>query len=129
VKKSKSNIIFWGFISLALIGVVSKLITSPSAFLNSILNIIVFTAVIFILYLGITKFLSSRESNKYSSAVKASRKKYKDNNNSLLAKLKNKATKSNESGKRPSIGTVNKKKRDTSHLKLIEGKKNKKKAN
>jgi sortase (surface protein transpeptidase) len=119
---------FWSLITLAIIGVVSQLVESPSAFFNSIINIILFTGLILLVFLGFRKLFSSTESNKYTSAVKASKNKYKDND-SIFSKLRKKTVKNTDFLKKTSFNSVMKKKRDSSHLKLIEGKKNKKKAN
>ncbi|MDF2945732.1 MAG: hypothetical protein K0S51_411 [Bacillales bacterium] len=128
MNKSKSSMFFWSLITLAIIGVVSQLVKSPSAFFNSIVNIILFTGLILLVFLGFRKLFSSRESNKYTSAVKASKNKYKDND-SIFSKLRKKTAKNTDFLKKTSFNSVMKKKRDSSHLKLIEGKKNKKKAN
>ena len=109
-----------GLIALAAIGLISQLINDP----GSLIKMIAVTAVVVaVIYFIITRFSQANPSQKheqhaFKKAAKKSKKRFQ------------KKESTSTPSKRTSIGSLSaarKKKRDTSHLTVIEGKKGKKK--
>jgi predicted membrane channel-forming protein YqfA (hemolysin III family) len=107
-----------GLVSLAVLGIISQLIDNPGAFFRSIAIMVLIVAVIFFLINRFSKAGPQKhEQRAFNKAAKHSKKRFQHKDSS-------------SPGKRTSIGSLSaarKKKKDTSHLTVIEGKKGKKK--
>jgi predicted membrane protein len=111
-----------GIIALAAIGIISQLITDPGSFIKTLIIMAVVVAVIYFL---INRFALNQadpsqkhEQQAFKKAAKKSKKRFQKKENT------------SSTPKRSSIGSLSaarKKKRDASHLTVIEGKKGKKK--
>lgn len=117
--RGKASIFFYSIIGLAIIGILTKLLTNPLAIFKSLLTIVgiavVLLAVLYFILRNINKGTNS-ESKKYKQAVKQSKMKYEQHDHNH--KISNKKQKMNYHQKR-------KTKKRPSHLKLIDGKKTK----
>ncbi|MBM7552320.1 SA1362 family protein [Thalassobacillus pellis] len=119
--RSRMMPVIYVLIGLAVVGVVTRLVTDTMGFLTNILIMVGFAAV---LYLVISRFVlknrTSDEMKKYKQAVRQSKMKYKG-----------KPSKPKSSPKpvyNPSpIANKKKRKAQATHLRVIEGNKNKKK--
>ncbi|MDN4525285.1 SA1362 family protein [Fictibacillus fluitans] len=103
--------VIWVVIVLAVVGLVSKLFTSPQSLLTQLLMIGLVIAVIYFIF----QRFRPGENGKYKKAVKQSKRKYRQN----TAPVKKPA-----SSNKPAAF---KKRRKEHNLTVIEGKKNKKK--
>lgn len=121
MKNRTSYYIVMGLIALGAIGIVSQLINDPGSFLKTIAVMAIVIAVIYFLF---TRFYQAtpsshkHEQQAFKKAAKKSKKRFK------------KKEQGPSVSKRSSLGSLSaarKKKRDTSHLTVIEGKKGKKK--
>ncbi|HLQ71371.1 MAG TPA: DUF308 domain-containing protein [Bacillota bacterium] len=124
MRRTTFAIIVYLIIVLAVIGIVSQLMTSPGSFLKSILITIGIATILFgiLYYVFIRRKTShSNEMKKYKQAVKQSNAKYKE---SKHASLKREQTR-----KSPVKQSSNSKKkaRRRSHLRVIDGYKDKEK--
>lgn len=124
--KTKSLILFIIFISLAAIGLISRLIISPGAFIRSLLLSIVIMGIIgFVFYKfvsnrGNQKSMNSSQNKKYKAAVKQSQKKYRSKKQTNKTKI-NIFKKSASPRKQKSL-------KNHKHLKVIDGTKSNKKS-
>jgi len=122
MKRTKFTVIVYFIIVLAVIGVISQLFTSPGSFFKSILVTLGMAVILFgILYFFFLRKSSSNsnEMKKYKQAVKQSNAKYKEHKQVFLQKTKD--------GKRPvkQPSQPKKKARRRSHLRVIDGYKDK----
>jgi hypothetical protein len=108
--------IIWFVISLAVVGILYQLITSPRELFTTLL---IGAAVVAVFYF-IFKRTSSGVNGKYRKAVKQSKKRYGTNQKPPKASPL-------FSNKKNTKSTAQKKKTREHHLTVIEGKKNKKK--
>ena len=119
MKNQISFYIVLGLIVLAAIGIISMLVQDPGGFIKMIAGMALVVAVIYFLFRRFSQTSPSKnhEQRAFKKAAKRSKKRFQ--------------TKENTSpSKRSSIGSLSaarKKRKDTSHLTVIEGKKGKKK--
>jgi len=119
LKNQISFYIVLGLIVLAAIGIISMLVQDPGGFIKMIAGMALIVAVIYFLFRRFSQTSPSKnhEQRAFKKAAKRSKKRFQ--------------TKENTSpSKRSSIGSLSaarKKRKDTSHLTVIEGKKGKKK--
>lgn len=119
MKNQISFYIVLGLIVLAAIGIISMLVQDPGGFIKMIAGMALIVAVIYFLFRRFSQTSPSKnhEQRAFKKAAKRSKKRFQ--------------TKENTSpSKRSSIGSLSaarKKRKDTSHLTVIEGKKGKKK--
>ncbi|MGM0900047.1 MAG: SA1362 family protein [Bacillota bacterium] len=119
LKNQTSFYIILGLIVLAAIGIISKLVSDPGGFIKMIAGMALIVGVIYFLFRRFSQASPSQnhEQRAFKKAAKRSKKRFQ---------IKEQSTPS----KRPSIGSLSaarKKRKDTSHLTVIEGKKGKKK--
>jgi hypothetical protein len=118
LKNRTSFYIVAGLISLAIIGIISQLVNNPAGFFRSIAIMVLIVAVIFFLINRFSKAGPQKyEQRAFNKAAKQSKKRFQHKE-------------SHTSGKRTPIGSLSaarKKKKDASHLTVIEGRKGKKK--
>lgn len=121
--RNKFNIIVYSVIILAVIGVISQLFTNPASFIKGIFITLGVAAVLIgALYYFFTrkKGSNSTEMKKYKQAVKHSNAKYKENKQMMQ---KHKPKNNQKSTKQPT--QPKKKARKRSHLRVIDGYKDK----
>ena len=115
--RNKVALFVYVIIGLALVGLISQLFTNTANFLTNILIMLGVAAAIFavIYFVFLRKRTASNDMNKYKKAVKQSKAKYKSQN----------------SGKQPVYskkqkpGLPRKRSKRVSHLRVIDGNKNK----
>src|SRR5699024_2706387 len=126
MKRSKFTMVVYFVIALAVIGVISQLMTSPGSFFRHILITLGMAVVlfgVFYYFFIIRKHTQSDEMKKYKQAVKQSNAKYKEQKVESMQKTE---TYSKPESK-PSVS--NKKIKKRSHLIVIDGYKDKNKDN
>ncbi|AVQ99349.1 hypothetical protein OBCHQ24_10095 [Oceanobacillus iheyensis] len=120
MQRNKISIFIYLIIGLAAIGLVSQLLTNTSGFFTNVFVMIgtgiVFFGVIYFLFLR--KRTTSDDMKKYKQAVKQSKAKYKDNR--PVYHTQSKGTKSASAPTRKKVS------KRASHLRVIEGSKQKK---
>jgi len=118
LKKQTSFYIVTGLIILAAIGIISNLVKDPSGFIKMIVGTALIVAVIFFVIRRFSQAspAQNHEQRAFKKAAKRSKKRFQ-------------TKESTHSPKRSSVKSLSaaRKKRDTSHLTVIEGKKGKKK--
>lgn len=119
MKNQISFYIVLGLIVLAAIGIISMLVQDPGGFIKMIAGMALIVAVIYFLFRRFSQTSPSKnhEQRAFKKAAKRSKKRFQTKENTSPAK-------------RSSIGSLSaarKKRKDTSHLTVIEGKKGKKK--
>lgn len=119
LKNQTSFYIVLGLIVLAAIGIISKLVSDPGGFIKMIAGMAIVVGVIFFLVKRFSQASPSKnhEQRAFKKAAKRSKKRYQTKEQSTPTK-------------RTSIGSLSaarKKRKDTSHLTVIEGRKGKKK--
>lgn len=119
MNRSISFIFLLGIVTLAIIGLGSRLINDPVGLLTSIL---MFAAVLGIIVFVVKKFTSSPSQNAYKKAAKQS-KKLKQQKQTRKSKQANVINYTSAHPKK----TLKHGKRSDTHLTVIEGKKGKKK--
>src|SRR5690625_2726523 len=115
LRRNKLQVFMYIIIGLAIIGVISSFVSSPSKFIVSIFMMIGVAFVVFMIFSFIVNKKSPQSSNemkKYRKAVKQSKAKYSNQRNSQIKKEK-----------APSSHTRGRRSRRASHLTVIEGKK------
>ncbi|PLR99909.1 hypothetical protein CVD19_02325 [Bacillus sp. T33-2] len=117
--KNRSSIYFFaGIVILSAIGIVSRLINNPVGFLQTIAGMVLIVGVIFLL---VRRFSSAhpgkQEQRAFLKAAKKSKKRFHHKEPSVPPRRSTIG----------SLATARKKKKDASHLTVIEGKKGKKK--
>ncbi|MBM7604608.1 membrane protein implicated in regulation of membrane protease activity [Metabacillus crassostreae] len=108
-------------ISLGIIGVITTLVSDPLWLLKQIAIYAVLAGAIYLIYRLFMKKRMGKENTSYAKAVKQSKKRY-DDRNTRGSNIKNISQ-----VKRSSKTSTIKKKKQPSHLTVIEGKKGKKK--
>ncbi|TXC92323.1 hypothetical protein FS935_04505 [Metabacillus litoralis] len=108
-------------ISLGIIGVITTLVSDPLWLLKQIAIYTVLAGAIYLIYRLFMKKRMGKENTSYAKAVKQSKKRY-DDRNTRASNVKNISQ-----VKRSSKTSAVKKKKQPSHLTVIEGKKGKKK--
>ena|SRR5690625_943108 len=114
LRRNKLQVFMYIIIGLAIIGVISSFVSSPSKFIVSIFMMIGVAFVVFMIFSFIVNKKSPQSSNemkKYRKAVKQSKAKYSNQRNSQIKK------------ETPSSHTRGRRSRRASHLTVIEGKK------
>ncbi|HLR01811.1 MAG TPA: SA1362 family protein [Virgibacillus sp.] len=126
MKRSKFTMVVYFVIALAVIGVISQLMTSPGSFFRHILITLGMAVVLFgvFYYFFIKrKHTQSDEMKKYKQAVKQSNAKYKEQKGASVQKTETYRKPESQ----PSVSKRKVKKR--SHLRVIDGYKDKNKDN
>lgn len=108
-------------ISLGIIGVITTLVSDPLWLLKQIAIYTVLAGAIYLIYRLFMKKRMGKENTSYAKAVKQSKKRYDDRN------TRGSNVKNISQVKRSSKTSAVKKKKQPSHLTVIEGKKGKKK--
>ncbi|UII54817.1 hypothetical protein LS684_14275 [Cytobacillus spongiae] len=109
-------------IALGALGVISRLINNPGAFIQSIVVIVIVGAVFYFIYRKMTQSSPQKQEQRaFVKAAKRSKKRFQKSESG-----------SNRSLKKSNLGSLTKlksesKKKSSSHLTVIEGKKGKKK--
>lgn len=119
MKNQFSFYIIVGLIALAAVGIISKLVQDPGGFIKMIAGMALIVAVIYFLFRRFSQTSPSKnhEQRAFKKAAKRSKRRFQTKENATPSK-------------RSSIGSLSaarKKRKDTSHLTVIEGKKGKKK--
>ena len=117
LKRNKLQVFLYVIIGLAIIGVISSFVNSPSKFIISIFMMIGVAFVIFMIFSYIVNTKGSQSNNemkKYRKAAKQTNAKYKSKTN--MSKYSKKDNLS-------SLRVKAKRSKRTSHLTVIEGKK------
>lgn len=121
--RHKFSVWIYILLGIAIIGLGSKLLTNPTGFIMNILIIAGVGALIYgAIYFFIIRKRTTDDLKKYKKAVKQSKKKYK-NQQTKKASTANSIQKNQHVLKRKKIA----KKTDAPHLRVIEGKKQKRK--
>lgn len=120
--------LFFLIVGLAGFGLVTKAITDPYGIIKNIATMLVVLCIFYLLYKLFTSSSNSanRSQSSYKRAAKQSNKKYGKKNVTTLSNTLLKRNVSDSKGKKDSPSPL-KRKRKSSHLTVIEGKKNKKK--
>lgn len=115
--RNKFSIVVYIVIGLAAIGLVSQLFTNTASFFTSIFTSLVIGMAVFavIYFVFLKKRTPSNDQKKYKQAVKQSKSKYKPNTKPSQTKQSKPAQIKKKSTKR------------ASHLRVIDGNKNKRK--
>lgn len=121
MRRSKSSIIVYAIIGLALLGIISQLFTNPMSFLKEIFMIIgvgvVLFSVVYLMFFRNRRGTNSNEMKKYKQAVKQSQQKYKTTNpQQTTASKQNTHTQSKKRNHQR-----------TAHLRVIDGNRDKSK--
>ncbi len=119
LKNQFSFYIVVGLIALATVGIISTLVQDPGGFIKMIAGMALVVAVIYFLFRRFSQTSPSKnhEQRAFKKAAKRSKKRFQ-------------TKESTSPTKRSSIGSLSaarKKRKDTSHLTVIEGRKGKKK--
>lgn len=119
MKNQFSFYIVVGLIALAAVGIISTLVQDPGGFIKMIAGMALVVAVIYFLFRRFSQTSPSKnhEQRAFKKAAKRSKKRFQ-------------TKESTSPTKRSSIGSLSaarKKRKDTSHLTVIEGRKGKKK--
>lgn len=124
MRRNKFTLVVYFIVFLAVIGVISQLLSSPGAFVKNILT----TLGVAVVLLGVLYYFfikkrghSPNETKKYKQAVKQSQAKYKKDNETLAQKT--------ETEKKPQqqASQPKRKVRKRAHLRVIDGYKDKRK--
>src|SRR5690625_1117365 len=116
LRRNKLQVFMFVIVGLAIIGVISSFVSSPSRFLVSIFMMIGVAFVVFMIFSFIVNRRSPQSSNemkKYRKAVKQSNAKYKKQHVSTQVKK----------SKNPPTQPRGKRSKRASHLTVIEGRK------
>lgn len=116
--------LFYIFIGLALFGFGYKLFVEPSQLIGQLIVWSIVIGVIFLIYQLVMKNKVNNEYSAFVKAAKKSKKRYKNKSTHLSSNRLNGVKKIN--GK-TTKSAISKKRRDHTHLTVIEGKKNKRK--
>ncbi|MFD1360678.1 SA1362 family protein [Lentibacillus salinarum] len=117
--KNKGSLLVYAIIGLAIIGVITQLFSNTASFLTTVLTMLGFGVVVSaLLYVFLfRKRQPTNDSQKYKQAVKQSKAKYSQQQ-----------AKPTTTSKRPSSFSLKKKSaKRTSHLRVIDGNKSKRK--
>ncbi|OZU89992.1 hypothetical protein CIL03_02325 [Virgibacillus indicus] len=119
MNRKKISLFVYVIIGLALVGLISQLFTNTANFLTNILIMLGVAAAVFavIYFVFLRKPAASNDMNKYKKAVKQSKAKYKNQN----------PGKQEANSKKQKPGLPRKRSKRASHLRVIDGNKNKRK--
>lgn len=121
MKNRTSYYIVIGLVSLAVLGVISSLVSNPVDFIKNVFLFLIISAGIILLFRHFTgASLRSREQSAFKKAAKRSKKRYQHKDS---RKPVSRTSNSNIS----TLKKVNHKPKSTAHLTVIEGRKGKKK--
>ncbi|WP_077618761.1 SA1362 family protein [Bacillus sinesaloumensis] len=130
MNRRKSNIVVMILLGLGVLGFVYTLFTNPGSLLVQAGMIFLFVGIIFLLYkFVIGRRMGGKDHSAYLRAAKQSKKRFKagSQRKSQIMGVGNKKTTSNAT-KRSTVSSIHKKRKtNTTHLTVIEGKKGKKK--
>jgi prepilin signal peptidase PulO-like enzyme (type II secretory pathway) len=113
--------LIWIILLFGGIGFAHRLLNQPADMLRQLLFIALLIAVVYVVYQLITRRRTGKEYSAYIKAVNQSKRLHHERDKKTLPKTAR--ANSNKKGTRPSL----QKKRKTTHLTVIEGKKGKKK--
>jgi flagellar biosynthesis/type III secretory pathway M-ring protein FliF/YscJ len=111
----------WLILLLGGIGFTHKLFNQPAAIVRQLLLVVFMIAAVYVIYRLLIRRRIGKEHSSYMKAVHQSKKLHHERDKNTL--LKTARAKSTKKGARPSL----QRKRTTTHLTVIEGKKGKKK--
>lgn len=130
MNRRKSNIVVMILLGLGALGFVYTLITNPGSLLMQAGMIFLFIGIIYLLYrFVISRRMGGKDQSAYLRAAKLSKRRFKagSQRKSQITKIGNKKP-SGASSKKSNVSSIYKKrKNNTTHLTVIEGKKGKKK--
>jgi len=127
--RRKSNIVVMILLGLGALGFVYTLFTNPSSLLVQAGMIFLFAGIIFLLYkFVISRRMGGKENSAYLRAVKQSKKRFKAGSQRKSQSLGVGRKSTPSASKRSTVASIHKKRKtNTTHLTVIEGKKGKKK--
>jgi len=111
--------LFFIIVGLALLGFGFQLLVEPGKLFTQLLTWGIIIAIIFLVFRAVMRRRTNNEYSAYVRAAKKSKRKYNQQSITSVNRI--------QKGKKPTSTISHRKKRDSTHLTVIEGKKNKKK--